>query len=440
MAPLTHLTKKEVKFEITPEVLQATEKLKSILTSDLVLIFPGFSQPFIVATDASGSGIGAVLSQLREGHERPVAYASRNLKKAELNYSTTEKELLGVIFGIQTFRCYLYGNKFTVITDHRPLKWLLTIKDPGSRLAIWALTLGEYDFTIIHRKGKLHGNADALSRMHDRGDHYIETEVEEYEEYRKIHQTPKMTKLKIKVGNLFSAPEEWALAHSVSRDFAMRDGIARQFKEIYGAVEILVQQERNVGEVAELRLPERNIYYLVTKAQYWDKPSYRSMWNALRELKNCCDRNKDTHLAMPRIGNGLDKLDWGAVLGMIEFLFHNTNIEIYIYELAEQVATIGVVEEREDLLVPEWDREELKTEQTKDEFCQEIERQNYMTEENPLYYRSKDELIYHVEEDGDKLIVPRKYVRKVLEDFHDAPFAGHPGQQKTLASIKRRFY
>lgn len=144
-APLVELTKNNVKFKITEEVLEVIEKLKGALTSDKILIFPDFTKPFILSTDASGIGAGAILGQIREGKERPIAYASRKLNKAELNYSTTEKELLAIIFGVKTFRCYLYGKRFTIITEHRPLKWVITMKDPSSGLTRWALTLAEYE-------------------------------------------------------------------------------------------------------------------------------------------------------------------------------------------------------------------------------------------------------------------------------------------------------
>lgn len=130
------------------------DSLKIAITSDSVLIYPDFNDTFILATDASGIGVGAILSQNRGGLERPVAFASKKLNKAEQNYSTIERELLGIIFGIKQFRCYLYGRRFTIITDHRPLKWILSLKDPTSRLARWALLLAEYEFDVIHRPGK----------------------------------------------------------------------------------------------------------------------------------------------------------------------------------------------------------------------------------------------------------------------------------------------
>ncbi|XP_074040987.1 tropomodulin isoform X2 [Leptinotarsa decemlineata] len=439
-APLVNLTKKDVKFEISLEVLEAIDKLKQSLTAESVLIFPDFEQSFIVSTDASGLGVGAILSQMRDGYEKPVAYASRKFKKAELNYSTTEKELLGVIFGIQTFRCYLYGRKFTVISDHRPLKWLLSMNDPGSRLTRWALTLAEYDFEIIHRRGRLHGNADALSRMYAKDDHYFDIEFEEYEEYLTVHQPLKTKNLILKQGDLFSAPESCALAHCVSQDFAMGQGIAVQFRESFGSVNVLLEQKKMVGEVAELKLPERNVYYLITKFKYHDKPSYRTVWNALRNLKKTCEDNQDKKLAMPKIACGLDGLNWEKIQAMIEFIFYNTDIEVFIYTLPKESGAILRIEE--EIIEPEWDRELLKKAQSQDPFCKAIKEQLGQTEErmDDVYYLSKDGILYRIEDNADKLIVPKIYVKKVLEDFHDSPLAGHQGQQKTLWNIRKRFY
>ncbi|KAG5871242.1 hypothetical protein JTB14_007122 [Gonioctena quinquepunctata] len=261
----------------------------------MVLIFPDFTQPFIVATDASGSGVGLVLSQIREGYERPIAYASRSFKKAELNYSTTEKELLGAT------------------------EMVINFESSGSRLTRWALTLSEYDLSVIHRKGRLHGNADALSRMYNKDDHFIDVEYEDYEEYRKNHQVLKMKKMTIKQRNLCSVSEEWALG---SR---------------YG--------KRNRTAVCK-----------------------------------------------------------------------------YIWISGNPAATT----------------EKCWRGQDKDIFCQEVIK--LVKEEDAqeaIHYLSKDGILYRVENDDDKLIVPKTFIPKVMEDFHDSLMAGHPGQQKTLMSLKR---
>ena len=126
--PLTTLTKKDVPFVWTHECQQAFEELKRILSTEPLLIYPDFLQPFIVACDTSTKAVGAVLSQLRSGEERPIAYCSRQLNSAESKYGVTELELLAFIFATKQFRCYLYGRRFTVQTDHRALKWLLNCK------------------------------------------------------------------------------------------------------------------------------------------------------------------------------------------------------------------------------------------------------------------------------------------------------------------------
>ena len=111
-------------------------------------------QPFIVACDAYNNAIGAVLSHLRDGEEKPIAYCSRQLKNAENNCSCNERVLLAVIFATKNFRCYIYGYRFTLQSDHSALRWLFNLKDPSSRLTRWSLRLAEFDYEIIHRPGK----------------------------------------------------------------------------------------------------------------------------------------------------------------------------------------------------------------------------------------------------------------------------------------------
>jgi hypothetical protein len=163
--PLTSLTKKNEQFKWTDLQQQAFDNLKAALTSDSVLAHPRFDQPFILSTDASDYAISAILSQLHDNKERPISFASRMLNAAERNYSTTRKELLAVVFGTQIHRCFLYGRKFEVVTDHAALKWLITVKNHHcARLTRWVLKLAEYDFDIEHKADKKHVNADCLSR------------------------------------------------------------------------------------------------------------------------------------------------------------------------------------------------------------------------------------------------------------------------------------
>ena len=162
--PLTRLLKAEVPFLWSKDVQFAFESLRDIICSEPLLKFPNFQQQFLVTTDASNYAVGAVLSQGQIGKDLPIAYASRTLNNAESNYSTIEKELLAVLFAIEHFRPYLYGQKFILVTDHRPLIWLHNVKDPTSRLMRWRIRLNDYDYEMVYKPGKINSNADALSR------------------------------------------------------------------------------------------------------------------------------------------------------------------------------------------------------------------------------------------------------------------------------------
>ena len=135
----------------------------------LILEFPSFkdivANPFHLQTDASNTGLGVVLTQVQDGEERVISFASRTLLSAERNYSVIERECLAVVSGIRKFREYIEGFFFKVITDHSSLKWLRSLRNPTGRLARWSLELLEYDFEIIHRKGALHHVPDALSKI-----------------------------------------------------------------------------------------------------------------------------------------------------------------------------------------------------------------------------------------------------------------------------------
>ena len=162
--PLTDLLKKDKPFSWQNAQADAFSTLQNYLCLEPILQYPDFTQPFILTTDASGYAIGGVLSQGKIGKDLPIAYVSRILNKAEQNYSTIEKECLAIVYCTHYFRPYLYGRKFTIITDHKPLVWLHSIKDPSSRLWKWRTKLEEYEYEIQYKKGSLNNNADALSR------------------------------------------------------------------------------------------------------------------------------------------------------------------------------------------------------------------------------------------------------------------------------------
>ncbi|XP_078467221.1 uncharacterized protein LOC144730345 isoform X1 [Lampetra planeri] len=163
--PLHALTSKGVRFHWGQEEEAAFCSLRDALVKAPPLIYPDFSEPFLLDTDASNTGIGGVLSQVVDGVERVVAYGSRVLSPAEQRYCVTRRELLAIVYFIQQYRPYLYGRHFTVRTDHAALQYALRVQQPSGQLSRWLEILQDFDFETTYRKGVRHTNADALSRM-----------------------------------------------------------------------------------------------------------------------------------------------------------------------------------------------------------------------------------------------------------------------------------
>ena len=167
VAILTDLTKKSASVQVqwSEQCNHVFDELKRILCCSPVLRSPDFKKPFVLQTDASDRGVGAVLSQRNEaGDDNPIAFFSKKLQPREERYSTIEKECLAIKLAMQAFRTYLIGRHFTVETDHRSLVWMDKLKDSNSRLTRWSLSMQPYNFTVVHRAGQANGNADALSR------------------------------------------------------------------------------------------------------------------------------------------------------------------------------------------------------------------------------------------------------------------------------------
>jgi hypothetical protein len=158
------LTKKNAKFRWGSEQAAAFEELKACLVTSPVLALPNDTDTFVLDADASDRSVGAVLSQIQDGQERVIAYASRRYTDAESRYRITRRELLAIIYGLRQFCQYLLGRKFTVRTDHAPLLWLYHTPEPIGQQGRWLDLLSEFQFDIVHRPGRKHNHTDELSR------------------------------------------------------------------------------------------------------------------------------------------------------------------------------------------------------------------------------------------------------------------------------------
>ena len=168
--PLNSLLHHDCQWKWSDECEAVFKEAKEKLLSSKVLVHYDPKLPIKVAADASAYGVGAVLSHVVDGTERPIAFASRTLTSSERNYAQVEKEALALIFAVKKFHIYLYGHEFTLITDHKPLTTILGPKKgipplAAARLQRWAILLSAYKYQIEFRSTTAHGNADCLSRL-----------------------------------------------------------------------------------------------------------------------------------------------------------------------------------------------------------------------------------------------------------------------------------
>ncbi|SAL96225.1 hypothetical protein, partial, partial [Absidia glauca] len=194
--------------------LTAFTKLKYILTCTTVLKHPNMDHPFYVATDASNTGIGAVLFQLIDKKVQHIGFFARALSKSERNYSTTKRELLAIVFALNKFHKYLWGNHFTLFTDHRALTYIHTQKIANPMMITWLDTLLQYNFTVAHVPGLSNVLPDALSRLFP-----VEKELggdDNLPNPRKITYKPqKMEKLMNRYTKINHEQEEWQQKYMV---------------------------------------------------------------------------------------------------------------------------------------------------------------------------------------------------------------------------------
>lgn len=166
--PLYELVRSKGKcaFKWEAEHQTAFDRIKALLCSGVVMGHPRLDKEFVLDVDASDYALGAELSQEdEEGNLRPVYHASRHLEKAERNYSATARETLAAVFGCEYFQQYLQGKKFILRSDHNPLVWLRSMKEPKRPYSGWIVRLEQFQYTIQYRPGKFHVNADFNSRV-----------------------------------------------------------------------------------------------------------------------------------------------------------------------------------------------------------------------------------------------------------------------------------
>jgi hypothetical protein len=211
--PLTQLLQKDIAYKWTHAQNKAFQELKTAVSEAPVLIIPDPTLPYTVVSDASGFAVGAALCQDHGKGLQPCAYLSRTMNTAERNYPVHEQELLAIVTALREWRHYLLGNKFTIYTDHRSLKYISTQPSLSPRQTRWSEFLQQFDFEIVYRPGKENTVADALSRRPDlklHGITSIDVDTSILDEIRQAYQEDKVTKSIITNGHeQFAVKDGW---------------------------------------------------------------------------------------------------------------------------------------------------------------------------------------------------------------------------------------
>ena len=218
-------------FPPSPQVEKATQELKERLVQAPILAYPRFdsNEPFILDTDWSleNEAIGAVLSQVQDGHERVIAYGAKRLTKSQRNYPATKGELSAVIHFIRHWRYYLQHRPFVLRTDHKALEWIRTMEAPTGMIQRWLDTLANFQFTIEHRAGPKHTNADALSRA----PHAPEMTLQEERDITMGERIGAINPIDSRPLEQTWTVEDWKIAQHQDRDLSDLRRILRERKE-----------------------------------------------------------------------------------------------------------------------------------------------------------------------------------------------------------------
>ena len=363
--PLYRLTSKGVKFTWEKEHEDAFQLLKTRLIQAPIFAFPNFRHPFVIDTDASETALGAVLSQIIDGEERPIAFESRVLSEAEVSYATTKREALGIVQTMQCFRPYIYGSQCIVRTDHASLQWLFRQNADGMTFRL-IQKMQEYNYQIVHRPGEKHCNTDGLSRRPEEKPEWKEVEEEELRrqipEFQTMEKALSGAQEDLNSGSSLQKKNDDVIAHArmhiphpprevvkyatvnfmessnslvfcVSGDIRVKSSPMKEFVVRYSHLRPTEDSVNRVGGILVYWDSEhsRYIHLLMTKEKYTDVAKYDDLKSCLREMSAHAALKGISCFAMPRIGVVDDRLEWTNVANCLESIFQDVYCTLSVY-------------------------------------------------------------------------------------------------------------
>jgi transposase InsO family protein len=282
--PLTTLLRKDVPFEWKEEQQKAFDDIKKAMMEANVMAHPDLDKPFIVTTDASYEGLGAILSQKdADDREHVVQYASRRLHKHEENYAPTKLEALAVYWAVNKFAQYL-GSPFTLVTDHSALKTIFGGTKPlKGQLARWALELQEFKYTVVHRQGKKNP-ADALSRMISQ----VQVIVDELKPIRRYLEGQPIVGSRNRRNRI----------KKQAKMFKLTDGILYRKKK-NSWIPVLEHEDERRTVLNELHNqhghPQTDATFGIISTRFWWPEMYEDIKAHVTECVDCCQHARPTH-------------------------------------------------------------------------------------------------------------------------------------------------
>ncbi|CAF0859482.1 unnamed protein product [Brachionus calyciflorus] len=426
--PLNKLTRKNTRFKWDENCENSFKKLIEFLTSPPILAYPDFSKTFILSTDASKVGLGAVLKQKdKDNKERVIFYASRSLNKAERNYSTIERELLAIVFAVEKFKYYLYCTEFILQTDHNPLTFLNNLTLSSSRLTRWRLKLSEYNFKITYKKGNANTDADDLSRLYeiDNPENNIEVTKEDLiEQLLSISENNFDDKIKYLDKNIFESDNPIVFKNSGFNKTTNLINLA------FGKLGIKLPKQFKIkpGKCLYVKNKSGKITFFLNTYKGEGILNQKSFKRSLLKLKKLCDKFNINEISFPNITN-----NWHHYAKLINDILINQGVNCTVFTNKE---TISAVNENFSI------SKDIENLQNKDKII--IDLKNKLQQNKLKGYILEDNVLLKLRKKKNKLfkqlVVPQILKKDILELCHDNFTGAHLGHKKTWIKLSNRFY
>ncbi|KAK3095582.1 hypothetical protein FSP39_016324 [Pinctada imbricata] len=452
--PLTKLTEKNQNFRWTNECEIAFQKLKQALVSAPILAYPQSEGKFILDTDASNLGMGAVLSQIQGNQEKVICYFSKTFSKSERHYCVTRKELLAIVAAIKQFHHYLYGRNFLVRSDHGALRWLFNFKKPEGQMARWLEQLATYDFTIEHRAGRIHNNADALSRRPCENEcKYCEKVELKYENVRSENSQEKLPEVGHTSKNFTGTSNvdmneisEGTISDDNSESREDREVDGRNSSEKGGDspfttvpfCELCPLEEQRCDCQVRNTISSRNSHQNTTQSSEnetrpRDSQDSRNMRSSSlgddsSMLESQSVRVRSTNISVSTLRSGKERNV------ETEINLSTVNKELLV-RLQRNDSVLGkLMKWKEQNVKPSWS----DVAQFSVEMKFYWNRIDSLVVQNGVLYRKFESI------DGQTpelhIVLPKELRSLVLKELHDNPTGGHLGIKKTIDKVKKRFF